>query len=93
MSKFTQFEHAHEYYFCNALVINGGHPLQHLLFGSRAKTNSDGLLNAPTPERFMAVTLNSYSIPATTSFTAYFFSGISEKQHNVSLLCSSVLSG
>lgn len=44
--------------------------MQNLLLGSRAKTNSDGLLNSPAPETFMAVTLNSYSIPATTSFTA-----------------------
>lgn len=54
--------------------------LQHLLLGSRAKTNSEGLLDSPAPERFMAVTLNSYSIPATTSFTAYFFSGSSFRE-------------
>lgn len=59
------------FFFCLLFHVE---QLQHLLLGSRAKTNSEGLLNSPAPERFMAVTLNSYSIPATTSFTVYFFS-------------------
>lgn len=44
------------------------------LFGSRANTNSEGGLGSPEPEMLIADTRNSYSIPSTTSFTAYFFS-------------------
>lgn len=42
----------------------------HLLLGSLANTNSDGVLNSPGPELLIADTRNSYSIPSTTSLTA-----------------------
>lgn len=42
-----------------------------LLFGSLAITNSEGVLGSPAPEKLMADTRNSYSIPSTTSFTSY----------------------
>lgn len=42
----------------------------HLLLGSLANTNSEGALNSPAPELFIADTLNSYSIPSTTSLAA-----------------------
>lgn len=45
----------------------------YLLFGSLANTNSEGWLGSPAPDMLMADTRNSYSIPSTTSFTAYFF--------------------
>lgn len=45
----------------------------HLLLGSLANTNSDGVLNSPAPEVLIADTRNSYSIPSTTSLTAYPF--------------------
>lgn len=46
----------------------------YLLFGSLANTNSEGGLGSPTPEMLMADTRNSYSMPSTTSLTAYFLS-------------------
>lgn len=67
------------------LVCNHGKWLLRLLLGSRANTNSDGLLNSPAPDRFMAVILNSYSIPSTTSFTAYFFSGCIKEKKKLTL--------
>lgn len=48
--------------------------INYSLFGSRANTNSEGGLGSPEPEMLIADTRNSYSIPSTTSFTAYFFS-------------------
>lgn len=42
-----------------------------ILLGSLAITNSDGVLACPAPEKLMADTRNSYSIPSTTSFTSY----------------------
>lgn len=45
-------------------------PNVHLLLGSLANTNSDGVLNSPAPELLMADTRNSYSMPSTTSLTA-----------------------
>lgn len=48
--------------------------INYLLFGSLANTNSEGGLGSPEPEILIADTRNSYSIPSTTSFTAYFFS-------------------
>lgn len=62
----------------------------HLRLGSRANTNSDGLLYSPAPEIFMAVTLNSYSIPATTSFTAHVLSGRNFRE-TISEQCSGVV--
>lgn len=48
--------------------------IHYSLFGSLAKTNSEGGLGSPEPEMLIADTRNSYSIPSTTSFTEYFFS-------------------
>lgn len=41
------------------------------LLGSLAITKSEGELGSPAPEKLMAMTRNSYSIPSTTSVTAY----------------------
>lgn len=45
-----------------------------LLIGSLAITVSHGMLGSPAPDRLIAETLNSYTAPSKTSFTAYFVS-------------------
>lgn len=46
----------------------------YLLLGFFAHTIAEGGLGSPDPDSLIAETLNSYSAPSVTSFTAYFTS-------------------